>query len=151
MKKNKIGQGDTERQAVGRKGVPRAARVPLIRQQTQRENEAWEGKAFQAEEGVNTGSLRAEHVHRLERILVWLGQGEQEEGLKDTRREPGKDQILDGLVLLSMMKCQCRVLRARGSDPYSTKTSLTDIRKARCRQGRCRHEESVRRLQQSPR
>lgn len=98
MKKNKSGQGDKERQAVGREGVAKAARVPLIRQRMQWENEAWEGRAFQAEEGASTASLRAEHVHRPERILAWLGQGEQEEGIKETRWEPGKDQISDGLV-----------------------------------------------------
>lgn len=58
-------------------------------------------------------SLRAKHVHRPERILMWLAEGEQEEGIKETRWEPGKDQISDGLVLSSMTKYQCRVLRAR--------------------------------------
>lgn len=67
----------------------------------------------------STASLRAEHVHRPERTLVWLGKGEQEEGVKEVRQEPGKDQIVDSFVLSSMMKFQCRVLRrVIGSDPY---------------------------------
>lgn len=50
---------------------------------------------------------------------MWLGKGEQEEGVKEIRQEPGKDQIVDSFVLSSMMKFQCRVLRrVIGSDPY---------------------------------
>lgn len=56
-------------------------------------------KSISGQEVASTASLRAEHVHRRERILVWLGQGEQEEGIKETRWEPGKNQISDGLIL----------------------------------------------------
>lgn len=67
-----------------------------------------EEKHFRPRRGMHS-VLRAERVHRLERVLARVGQGEQKECRKETGGEPGRDQITDGLVLLSMMECQCRV------------------------------------------